>query len=145
MLDLYHHGSSVCAAKVRFALGEKGLAWQGHYLDILKGDQFAPEYQKLNPKAVVPTLVHDGHVIVESTVINEYIDESFPDVRSSRSAGRARRDAAVDQGGRRESASGLRRDHVRLVPPAHRPPAAGGQVSGVPQQHAADLGDGALA
>ena len=44
MIDLYHHGSSVCAAKVRFALGEKNLAWQGHYLDILKGDQFAPEY-----------------------------------------------------------------------------------------------------
>ena len=79
MIDLYHHGSSVCAAKVRFALGEKNLAWQGHYLDILKGDQFAPEYQKLNPKAVVPTLVHDGNVIVELTVINEYIDETFPD------------------------------------------------------------------
>ena len=78
MLDLYHHGSSVCAAKVRFALGEKGLAWQGHYLDILKGDQFDPQYVKLNPKAVVPTLVHDGTVILESTVINEYIDDVFP-------------------------------------------------------------------
>lgn len=80
MIDLYHHGSSVCAAKVRFALGEKKLTWQGHYLDILKGDQFAPEYRKLNPKAVVPTLVHDGLVVVESTVINEYLDEIFPDV-----------------------------------------------------------------
>jgi glutathione S-transferase len=80
MIELYHHGSSVCAAKVRFALGEKNLQWQGHYLDILKGDQFAPEYQKLNPKAVVPTLVQDGRVVVESTVINEYIDEVFPDV-----------------------------------------------------------------
>jgi ganglioside-induced differentiation-associated protein 1 len=36
MINLYHHGSSVCAAKVRFALGEKSLAWQGHYLDIHK-------------------------------------------------------------------------------------------------------------
>ena len=80
MLELYHHGSSVCAAKVRFLLGEKGLPWQGHYLDILKGDQFAPDYVKLNPKAVVPTLIHDGRVIVESTVINEYLDETFPDV-----------------------------------------------------------------
>ena len=78
MLTLYHHGSSVCAAKTRFALGEKGLEWEGIYLDILKGDQFAPDYQKLNPKAVVPTLVHDGLVIRESTVINEYIDETFP-------------------------------------------------------------------
>ena len=72
--------SRACAAKVRFALGEKNLARQGHYLDILKGDQFAPEYRKLNSKAVVPTLVHDGNVIVEFTVINEYIDETFPDV-----------------------------------------------------------------
>lgn len=79
MLKLYHHGSSVCAAKVRFALGEKGLPWEGIYFDILKGDQFDPEYMKLNPKAVVPTLVHDDAVIVESTVINEYVDEVFPD------------------------------------------------------------------
>ena len=50
MIDLYHHGSSVCAAKVRFALSEKNLAWQSHYLDILKGDQFAPEYQSSIPR-----------------------------------------------------------------------------------------------
>jgi glutathione S-transferase len=50
----------VCAAKVRFALAEKGVAWDGRYLDILKGDQFDPDYVKLNPKAVVPTLVHNG-------------------------------------------------------------------------------------
>lgn len=78
MFDLYHHGSSVCAAKVRFALAEKGVAWTGHYLDILAGDQFKPDFLKLNPKAVVPVLVHDGVVITESTVICEYIDEVVP-------------------------------------------------------------------
>ena len=78
MLELYHHGSSVCAAKVRFALAEKGLEWQSQYIDILKGDQFDPAYVRLNAKAVVPTLIHDGHPIVESTVICEYIDEVFP-------------------------------------------------------------------
>jgi glutathione S-transferase len=80
VIELYHHGSSVCAAKVRFVLGEKGISWEGHYIDILTGDQFSPAYLKLNPKAVVPTLVHDGRVIVESTVINEYLDDVFPDV-----------------------------------------------------------------
>jgi glutathione S-transferase len=79
MLELYHHGSSVCAAKVRFALAEKGVEWTGHYIDILKGDQFDPAYLKLNDKAVVPTLVHDGKVITESTVCCEYVDENFPD------------------------------------------------------------------
>ena len=53
---LYHHGSSVCAAKVRFAMDEKGLKWDGVYIDILKGEQFDPEYLELNPKGVVPTL-----------------------------------------------------------------------------------------
>ena len=78
MIDLYHHGSSVCAAKVRLVLAEKGIEWAGHYVDILKGEQFNPKYLTLNPKAVVPTLVHDGNVILESTVICEYLDEVFP-------------------------------------------------------------------
>ena len=78
-LELYHHGSSVCAAKVRLVLAEKGLEWQGHYIDILKGEQFDPNYMKLNPKAVVPTLVHDGRVLSESTVICEYLDDAFPE------------------------------------------------------------------
>jgi len=78
MLELYHHGSSVCAARVRFVLAEKELEWRGRYLDILRGDQFTPAYMKLNPKAVVPTLVHSGVVITESTVICEYLDEVFP-------------------------------------------------------------------
>jgi len=79
MLELYHHGTSVCAAKARILLAEKGLDWVSRYVDILKGEQFAPEYLKLNPKHVVPTLVHDGKVIRESTVIGEYIDDAFPD------------------------------------------------------------------
>ena len=78
MITLYHHGSSVCAAKVRLVLAEKSVPWDGIYVDILRGDQFDPAYMKLNPKAVVPTLVHDGKVIVESTVICEYLDEVFP-------------------------------------------------------------------
>ncbi|MGP0095078.1 MAG: glutathione S-transferase family protein [Xanthobacteraceae bacterium] len=81
MLKLYHHGSSVCAAKVRMAIAEKGLAWEGVYIDILRGDQFAADYVKLNPKAVVPTLEHDGRVIVESTVICEYLDLVFTERR----------------------------------------------------------------
>ncbi len=78
MYTLYHHGSSVCAAKVRFAMAEKGLPWEGRYLDILAGDQFKPDYLKLNPKGVVPTLVHGDLVIPESTVICEYLDAVEP-------------------------------------------------------------------
>ena len=76
---LYHHGSSVCAAKVRFAMAEKGMDWEGVYIDILKGEQFDPAYVRLNPKSVVPTLVHDDLVIPDSTVIIEYLDQIDPD------------------------------------------------------------------
>ena len=78
MLELFHHGSSVCAAKVRFALEEKQLPWQGHYLDILAGEQFTPEYLKINPRAMVPTLRHGGRIVIESTVICEYLEQVFP-------------------------------------------------------------------
>ena len=76
---LYHHGSSVCAAKVRFAMAEKGMEWDGEYIDILAGEQFEPEYLKINPKAVVPTLVHDDLIITDSTVIVEYLDQIMPE------------------------------------------------------------------
>jgi len=79
MIELYHHGSSVCAAKVRFALTEKGVEPDKyHYIDIFKGEQLTKEYLRINPKAVVPTLVHNGNVITESTIICEYTDEAFP-------------------------------------------------------------------
>ncbi len=81
MLELYHHGSSVCAAKVRLALAEKGLEWKGRYIDILKGEQFEPDFLAVNPRAVVPALVDGGRVIVESSVICEYLEEKFPDPR----------------------------------------------------------------
>ena len=47
-------------------------------LDLFQGDQLTPEYKKLNPNGVVPTLVHDDEVIIDSSVIIEYLDESFP-------------------------------------------------------------------
>ena len=78
MITLYHHGSSVCAAKVRLVLAEKSVPWDGIYVDILRGDQFDPGYVKLNPKAVVPTLVHDGKVIVESRSSANISTRFFP-------------------------------------------------------------------
>lgn len=77
MLELYHNINSVCAQKVRIALKEKGLEFKEHLL-TLQGDQNDPGYIKLNPNGVVPTLVHDGDVIVESSLILYYIDEAFP-------------------------------------------------------------------
>ena len=81
-ITFYHSIESACAHKVRLVMAEKGLDWEEKLINLRRGDQFAPEYLKLNPKAVVPTLVHhtaDGDVVLrESTIINEYLDEAFP-------------------------------------------------------------------
>jgi len=79
MLELHHNNMSVCAAKVRLVLREKGLAPVEHHYNLRRGDQFAPEYMALNPMGVVPTLVHDGRPVIESTLICEYLDEAFPE------------------------------------------------------------------
>jgi len=77
MLELYHSINSVCAQKVRIVLAEKGLDYEEHLM-TLRGDQYNPAYMKLNPNAVVPTLIHDGQAIVESSIILYYLDEAFP-------------------------------------------------------------------
>jgi glutathione S-transferase len=77
VLELHHNINSVCAQKVRIALNEKGQAAEDRIM-TLRGDQYDPAYLKLNPNGVVPTLVHDGAPITESSLILYYIDEVFP-------------------------------------------------------------------
>ncbi len=88
---LYHSVESTCAQKVRLVLAEKNLEWQGKKLNLRRGDQFSAEYLALNPKGVVPTLIHEDRVFRESTVINEYLDDAFPSRRSSRAIRRRAR------------------------------------------------------
>jgi len=77
VLELYHNSMSVCAQKVRLALAEKGLEWTSHHMNLRNKEQFSDAYLALNPNGVVPTLVHDGEPIIESTIINEFIDDAF--------------------------------------------------------------------
>jgi glutathione S-transferase len=79
LLELYHFNDSVCAQKVRVVLAEKGLDWVPHHVDLMKLENLDPAYLKLNPNGVVPTLVHDGEAVIESSEIIEYLDERFPD------------------------------------------------------------------
>jgi glutathione S-transferase len=79
MLELYHGLASTCSKKVRMCLYEKGLEFKSHLLNLQKFEQHDPTYLKLNPNGVVPTLVHDGRPIAESTVIIEYLDDAFPE------------------------------------------------------------------
>ncbi len=81
MLELYHYDHSTAAQKIRIALAEKRLDWKSHHLDtsVAKREHYSPEYLKINPRGIVPTLVHDGNVVRESQVILEYLDDAFPE------------------------------------------------------------------
>jgi glutathione S-transferase len=78
-LALYHNDMSSCAQKVRLMLAEKGLEWESRHLNLRAGEHQRDWYVKLNPRAVVPTLIDGDIVVPESNVINEYLDERFPD------------------------------------------------------------------
>jgi len=93
MLELYYYENSVCSERALMTLAEKGVEdWTPHHLDLFKGEQADPAYIKLNPKAQVPTLVHDGQVIRESSIICDYLDDLFPTppLKPTDPAGRAR-------------------------------------------------------
>jgi glutathione S-transferase len=79
-MDLYHNNMSTCAQKVRLVLREKGIEVTEHHVNLRAGEQNSPEYLRLNPKGVVPTLVDRGQPIIESSVICEYIEDVAPQV-----------------------------------------------------------------
>ncbi len=79
MIELYHFKNSVCSQKARMTLFEKDLEWRSHEVNLFASEQYDPKYLALNPKAYVPTLIHGDTAVWESTLICEYLDESFPE------------------------------------------------------------------
>lgn len=96
-LHLFHFFLSNCSQRVRLALEEKGLAWTSHHLDLPANEHVTADYQRINPNGVVPTLVHDGQVVIESNDILGYLDDHFPEppLRPADAESRARMDALV--------------------------------------------------
>lgn len=78
-LHLFHFSGSACSQKLRIFLRLKGLTWQSHHINLARGEQLTPFYMGINPRGLVPTLVHDGQVIIESNDILLYLDKHFPD------------------------------------------------------------------
>lgn len=76
-MKLYHGITSVCSIKVRVGLAEIGLDYDDQTLDLQKGDQHDADYVALNPNAVVPTLVDGDLVLMESSLILEYLDREY--------------------------------------------------------------------
>ena len=79
MLELWNAPVSTCSQKVRMALFEKGLPWKDRRIEFARNDHLSDWYLALNPNGVVPTLVHDGDSITDSSVIGEYLDDVFTD------------------------------------------------------------------
>ncbi len=97
-LHLFHFDGAPCAQRVRFALGEKGLArgreerfdavtpsavaaedgrWVSRVVSLVKKDHMTETYAAIHPNMVVPALVHDGELYLESMDIIQYLDEAF--------------------------------------------------------------------
>ena len=101
-LHLFHYDAAPCAQRVRFALGEKGLArgreekfdattpaavkgeagkWVSRRISLPKKDHMTATYAQIHPNMVVPALVHDGALYLESMDIIEYLDDAFGGAR----------------------------------------------------------------
>ena len=79
MIKLYDFKSSPNCQRVKIVLAEKNLPYETVPIDLRKQEQKTPEYLKLNPYGKVPVLTDDGTVLYESCIINEYLNEKYPD------------------------------------------------------------------
>jgi glutathione S-transferase len=77
-VHLLHFQASSCSQKVRILLSEKGIPWTSHPVNLARFENTRPWFLGINPRGVVPVLVHDGAVHVESNDIMEYLDEHLP-------------------------------------------------------------------
>lgn len=78
-IHLFHFSDSSCSQKLRIFLRLKGLPWQSHQVNLGRKEHLTAYYMGINPRGLVPTLVHDGRVIIESNDILFYLEERFPE------------------------------------------------------------------
>ena len=80
-VHLFHFQGSACSQKLRIFLNYKNIDWVSHEVNLIKGDQFSEWYLGINPRGLVPTLVHNGDVHIESNDIMTYLDQEFPNTK----------------------------------------------------------------
>jgi maleylacetoacetate isomerase len=97
-MKLYGFFRSSAAFRVRIALHLKGLSYESVAIHLRRSEQTKPEYRHVNPQALVPALDLDGHILIQSLAIIEYLEETYPDppLLPSAPADRARVRALAD-------------------------------------------------
>ena len=71
-VHLFHFASSSCSQKTRIFLNLKGIEWESHPVDLMRQQNYTPWFLGINPRGLVPVLVHDGVVHIESNDILMY-------------------------------------------------------------------------
>ncbi len=79
LLELYHAEPVANSMKVLLYMKEKQLDFVSHYVDLLRFEQHEPAFVAINPNGQVPVLVHDGKTVTESSIIDEYLEDTFPE------------------------------------------------------------------
>jgi glutathione S-transferase len=85
-LKLYHAEPAANSLKTLISVKEKGLEFESVYVDLHRFEQHEPWFVEINPEGQVPVLDHDGAIITHSTVINEYLEDAFPEAPPLRPA-----------------------------------------------------------
>jgi glutathione S-transferase len=77
-IHLIHFSGSSCSQKLRIYLNFKGINWQSHSVNIATGQNYSNWFLGINPRGLLPVLVDDGRVIIESNDIIQYLENKFP-------------------------------------------------------------------
>jgi glutathione S-transferase len=77
-VHVLHFMGSSCSQKLRIFLNLKGIRWESHIVDLFNNENFGPWFLGINPRGLVPVLVHDGAVHIESNDIIQYLEKTFP-------------------------------------------------------------------
>jgi maleylacetoacetate isomerase len=75
---LHDYYRSSASYRVRIALNIKGVEYERRPVNLLESEQQSDEYRALNPQGFVPMLEIDGHRLVQSLAIINYLDLRFP-------------------------------------------------------------------
>lgn len=77
-MDLYNFFRSGTSHRLRIALNLKGLASDYRAVDLRQEEHLRPDFLAINPQGLVPALVHEGRVLIQSPAIIEWLEERWP-------------------------------------------------------------------